>query len=906
VRGSRTIAVILVAIGVQVIAAGNADRWQVWALYALAAFLAAVWDEPVPAHGAVNDAVRIDVTRQCSPPSNLLQLLAMLLAVGTAAVVVECTTISRAQVIALVAWLATLVFISIAAWGRQVSPAQVAPSKTSRSHWLVLLILLVLALFLRTLWLDEIPRVYFGDESRVGMWVRRAYTNGMPNLFTMGWNTWSMLGLSAQSLFGPWLGLSTVSLRLASALFGTLAVLATYLLARELFDRPTALLAAALLTCNRTAIDFSRLGTTHAQVPLLEALTFFAFWRGIRTGSALAYAWCGIFAALCLHSYNAAHVVPLLLLGWALLAAVTAPRRIWRYRHAAAVAVASFVLVTLPWFYYLSDHYGFAANWRQFTWMAHARQVTPQIITAFEQDGLAAAITLLGSQAWKTWLGFTILPAQAYQLGYRGGGMLDHVSGALFVLGLAIALRARSRGLFVLYWWGATAFTGGVLTIDPPAFVRLVGLLPAVCILAALPLRSLLGRMSQLPRLGPLCVVVLLGAVLAENWRTYFVEYGNSSAEETSELVHFVRSLPPESPVYLLGADNFLHFTHDVNVEQFAFDFPERALVDVAEPAHFLPIRNPVRSAPTYLVLGPTQLGIEPYVRELYPHSAGTDIRHKTDRRLFFRYLQLTPEDLTRQAKSAARHGLDAIYERDGRVLAQRIDPQLNFYTLESFFLVPPTLALQSPFHARWHGALSADIPGIYRFEVVAGGPFTVDFGGKRVCAFDKVSPEEPQTCFFESSLGAGNTPIQARWDAWATESSVRMLFQMYWTRPDGVREIVPPTRFQPLRHNDNGGGGMETPSAGGRADLGAGGWAGIALRHSARLGAVVGHGRDTAVSTNSMLDSTGPLLCAILPARRRVREEAMSLCSTPRRSSTAFASTASRRRAAWRWRRAG
>ena len=59
------------------------------------------------------------------------------------------------------------------------------------------------------------------------------------------------------------------------------------------------------------------------------------------------------------------------------------------------------------------------------------------------------------ARSWITWLGFGVLPGGGYPLGYRRGGMLDDVSAALFVLGLAISLRRlrRGRDAFVPYWW---------------------------------------------------------------------------------------------------------------------------------------------------------------------------------------------------------------------------------------------------------------------------------------------------------------------------------------------------------------------------------------------------------------------------------------------------------------------
>src|SRR5205814_3949434 len=167
-------------------------------------------------------------------------------------------------------------------------------------------VIVLLAALARTLWLATLPRAYFGDEPRVAMYLHDAFRGGArPNFFSMGWNTWPAIGLSLQGLFAPLFGLHLWTLRLASALMGTLGVLATYLLARELLAPRAALLAALLFAICRTAIDFSRLGITHAQVLCLEPFALFFLWRALNGGRAVAYLWAGVVTAWCLYSYNA-------------------------------------------------------------------------------------------------------------------------------------------------------------------------------------------------------------------------------------------------------------------------------------------------------------------------------------------------------------------------------------------------------------------------------------------------------------------------------------------------------------------------------------------------------------------------------------------------------------------------
>jgi len=790
---SVTIGVILLALLAQQVATLAAGNWYAWLPYAAVMVLGLpALRRTLPSAAAAPSS--IPVPPRPTPTARLVRALLLLGAVGVAMVSAELAAVQKMPAVTLGSWILGMVLIAATTWGWQITRPHRDAAAGSGSSALLLAALLLVAVALRVLWLDELPRYYFADESRAGMFVRNVFTNGVPHPFTLGWNTWSMIGLSLQGMFGPWLGLNTLSVRLAAAFFGSIAVLATYLVTRELFDRPTAFLAASLLACNRTAIDLSRIGTLHAQAMAIEALTFFFLWRAINTGSALAYAACAIAAALCLHTYNAAHVVPVLLVGWVLLAAITDRVELRRHAPGLGIAILAFGLVTLPWFHHLSDGFRFSHNWRQFTWMAQARQITPQVLDAWNLHGLGAAANLVASQIWKTWLGFTVIPAEAYHLGYRGGGMLDHIAAPLFILGLGVASAQGRRGWFVLYWWGVTALTGGVLTLDPPAFVRLVGLLPAACILAALPLRRVLDA-SPASRFAQATVFVLVLGSFADNWRTYFVDFAHNTADDMSELVHFVRRLPPEKPVYLLGAEHFLRFTHDVDVEQFAFDFPQRHLEDVAEPGRFFPLTPSPESESVYVVLGPTQLTLEAFARRLYPNLRTGEVRERANQRRIFRYLEIDVAELAAPAMTVSP-ALRIEYIRDGEVLEERSATMIDEFAVARFFASPRRLPFDAPYATRWHGALRIPVAGRYYFELVCSGPCSVQIGDATHCRIDAALPEQPQRCEGQRELSAGVVALQAQWEAVASPHSSRQIFQLYWSPPDGQRELVPPDAF--------------------------------------------------------------------------------------------------------------
>jgi len=573
---------------------------------------------------------------------------------GAIAAGATCTYLSaqgRWPVLALALWIVGFGLASGALRGSLVTPPAREVPPWSRAEYAVLAALLILGAAARTLWLDAVPRYYFDDEPRVGVFLMDAFHDRIPNFFTMGWNSWPVIGMALQGVFAPFFGLDTTTLRLSSALSGTLAVLTTYLLARHLFSPRVAVLSTLLFACGRTAIDFSRLGVCHAQVLLFETLAFFFFWRAVNSGRGTSYCWAGIGLGLCLYTYNAGQVVPVLWIGWLMLALLFAPRMALTHWRGAVITAAALLLTYFPYLFYATDHFTFGRNWVEYTGMARSRQVMSQVVDAWRALGPSAGIEILKNQALRTWLGFGVLPADAYALGYRGGGMLDHVSAPLFVLGLAMCVLniTRARYAFVLFWWLVTTVAGGVFTEAPPAFVRLVGILPALALLAALPLDALLEACAG-ARQRTIAAVAGIGILLLaagwDNWRTYFVLFPRDTTREVSELARAAQQLPSNATVLLVGSEHFLQF----NYELFQLNFRGRHLEDVAEPAQLLPLRYPA-NGPIALAFAPTQLTLANYARTLYSDATVTDVRYGADPGVMFRLMRIEPEQIAaRQA----------------------------------------------------------------------------------------------------------------------------------------------------------------------------------------------------------------------------------------------------------------
>lgn len=613
---------LLVALGgalaAQTRVAGQPTQMAAWLAYAAATLLFAL------AAGRWQQRLSPQTEPAGQRPRPLVGLAALTVIAGATAA--SAAGVFPAAVAS--AWALGLLLALLAVRSWKVSATRVT-EPASKLELAALAAILILAAAARFSWIETLPGRYFDDEARLGLYLVRPYQR-ITSYFNLGWNAWPVLGIVAQGWLGAVLGLSTTTLRLASATFGTLAVGTTYLAARQLFCARVALLAALLLAINRTAIDISRLGTSHAQVLMLAPLAFALWWSGVNSGRATRYLAAGIAIGLCMHTYNAGQLVVVVWLASIAVAALV-PRLRAAYGAGTALTTVGFALTVTPLAFQVTEGLHFGNQWQEWLSIGRGRQITGEIVERLHTEGAANALELLGNQAAANWLGFFAMPSHAYELGYRNGGMSDDVTAALFLLGIGLCLGSRfgARGAFVLLWWGLTTLLAGVLTRDPPVFQRLVGVLPAVAILAALPVERLLFRAQPSRRrlaLTYAAAVLLVSVALWQNWQTYFVEHARQPLDFTSTLARALRDLPPERRVILAGSEYAWHaagwqqhqfsFQHEL----IRFDFSDRFLREIGEPAHLLPLRY-AAFPPSTIILGPTQVEQLDYLRQLYPSA---------------------------------------------------------------------------------------------------------------------------------------------------------------------------------------------------------------------------------------------------------------------------------------------
>jgi 4-amino-4-deoxy-L-arabinose transferase-like glycosyltransferase len=432
------------------------------------------------------------------------------------------------------------------------------------------------------------------------------------------------------------LGDTVAGLRALSALIGTATVLTTFLMARELWGRRAAWLAAVLLTFGHFHLHYSRLAVNNVADGLLMTLSLWLVVRGLRSRKAIHFALAGVVIGAGWYGYFGARLIGIVVV--AFLAWRAAAEKGFRARYGGLLKVlAGAALVTIaPLVVYYVGHPGaLAARSRQVSifasgWLMREQQITGRGATSLLLEQLLKSISAFN---------YTLDPTFWYRAQIP---LLDPISGGLLVLGLLWTTahwRRPANGLLLLWLWLAVLF-GWVVTENPPSSMRLVIVAPALALLGGLGLNWLiaLGRRRLFCRQrvwhGLACVLLCAAAFL--NVRYYFVEYtptrvyGNPTAEVATELGRFLAPCDDGYEVHFYGPP-FVYW--DFGTLRFlargcrGVDVPP---VGEGEPA------VPDLSHGVRFVFLPERLGELEGIRTRYPTGAETFVNSDADGRLLY------------------------------------------------------------------------------------------------------------------------------------------------------------------------------------------------------------------------------------------------------------------------------
>lgn len=387
-------------------------------------------------------------------------------------------------------WLAALLLMFLGAWllgavGRGSPRAATALrlwSDSPRNRWLealAFLLILALAIFLRTYRFYSLPSGLYVDETNGGLDALYILEGRDVSPFATGWygtpNGFIYYMAGIIKLFGAnWL-----SLKLVSLIAAILTIPAVYLLGRLMFGPLVGLSAMALIAVSRWHLSMSRWGWNETAPPLFQVLATFFLIRGLRDRRALDYALSGLITGLSIYTYLSARLAAATLILYILYWVISDPsgvraslRRSWLglviLFVAVAVAVAP-IAVT-----YITDPFTFNNRVAEISIFRDVR----------EQGSLQPLILNIGD-----------ILKFFHQTGDHQGKhnlpdepMADPITGLLFAVGLGYAiLNWRDQRHALLIFWLVLGLAGSFLSShhESPQSYRSLTALPAVVLLAA-------------------------------------------------------------------------------------------------------------------------------------------------------------------------------------------------------------------------------------------------------------------------------------------------------------------------------------------------------------------------------------------------------------------------------------
>ena len=414
----------------------------------------------------------------------------------------------------------------------------------TRRDWLILLLLTLLAGGLRFYQLGVTPPGFQFDEAFNGIDAAQIAAGNHP-LFMPANGGREVLYSYFQAGLGMLFGFSVFSLRMASAILGTLAVPALYLLVRRLFQRDSqwlATLTALALTVSYWHLHFSHYGIRVITMPLLYCGVFGFFWLGMHGGSRrvrlAALLVGGALAGVSVWSNPTGRLVPFVVGPYALWV-------FWRYptrrRLRLDSALGGLLLYGLTAFLvFLPLGLEFWRHPEFFT--GHAAEVS---VFAARVSGDAPPWLLLLNNAVRVAGMFSFVGDADWTHGMSGRPLLDWFIAIPFYVGIVLwAARLLGRygsqpdpdrdALFLMLLWALVMLAPSILSEAAPNYSRTLPAVPPVALAAGLGLTWLATRPRLQPRWGPaLALGLVLGSGVATTY-DYFDRFAN-----TQEVYYF-------------------------------------------------------------------------------------------------------------------------------------------------------------------------------------------------------------------------------------------------------------------------------------------------------------------------------------------------------------------------------
>jgi 4-amino-4-deoxy-L-arabinose transferase-like glycosyltransferase len=464
------------------------EDWVPWALLVVGLFLF-VWKLPVDAAEAVSikpDSLAINPDTPALAWQSVLLFASPFLAILAAVQAGDGAEMIN-PLIAVAAWIISIIFAVFGAWQFSIRQVRLHLNKVVLSFVFIGLI----AFIIRGVNVTHIPPVLTGDEGSGGVNALSFLNGENNNIFSVGWYSFPALFFYLQSISISLLGHTIAALRLPSALIGGLTVGFTFLIARKMFGKQTAWFSAGFLCAYHFHNHFSRLGLNNIWDGLWFIVILGLVWVGWQEGKRNTWVLAGLALGFAQYFYVTSRLLIFVILAFLLFVGLRDRRRLVSLlpQILGMLLVAMVVFLPLATFY-LKHPDEFMAPFNRVSIWGEWMQVTMASTGLSSWQILAQQLNLSVQALFKEPLHFWYDP---------GVPLLRPLSAGLFFFGIAtLIIRRRDSRFVILGVWIATFILTGALSESVPASQRYVAIAPALAICVGLGLTVLVYRLSDI------------------------------------------------------------------------------------------------------------------------------------------------------------------------------------------------------------------------------------------------------------------------------------------------------------------------------------------------------------------------------------------------------------------------
>jgi 4-amino-4-deoxy-L-arabinose transferase-like glycosyltransferase len=455
---------------------------------------------------------------------------------------------------------------------------------------LILLLLIILFAFIVRFYnIENVPSGVYPDEAVNGTDALSAITTGEYSWFYTDNNGREGLMMNLIAFSFQIFGVSIFALKFPSMIFGTLTVLGTYLLTKELFRSQRAgLLAAFFVAFSFWAINFSRISFRANMLPTILSFSFYYlfcgirynkvvhnfknksqnFWKSSTFKSYFCFSMAGLIFGIGLHTYISFRIAPAILLV-SFIALWITKKHFWRdYWKQSLIFVFSAFVTMAPIIFTFYQHPEYLSSRT-----GNVSVLSPEmnhghpIKTIFRSLGLSLVkYNFWGDQNWRhnyppypilnPFLGLTFL-----------GGLLYLIFKWLHLIVLRFKHKIRDRKLyvytFILAWFFAMLAPEFLTAEGLPHALRSIGTLPVTFIIATVPFLWLLGKKERYGQGFKIIVVSFIFIILPVigifdviKYHYFFANNPQQAQSFESGLVdasYYIQNISKENPIIVIA-----------------------------------------------------------------------------------------------------------------------------------------------------------------------------------------------------------------------------------------------------------------------------------------------------------------------------------------------------------------